>query len=81
MAEIVLRGDINMAPGPNGGREIMVVDNGNLYHIRLDAKAARGLGEALCLSDEELQDRTERALAARKLVVPGNGSVPVPSQQ
>jgi hypothetical protein len=72
MAEHVLMGPINIAGDEAGARHLIVHDTGGeVYRVPMDAEGARKIGETLQLDDEALQEMSERAAAASRLVVPG----------
>lgn len=76
MAEIVLKGDVQIAGGEEGSRHLLILDSGNLYRIALRSEGAKELGEKLQLDDEQMAAEAERAMASKKIVMPGNGGPP-----
>lgn len=74
MAEIVLRGDVNVAQGEQGMKQMLVLDpTGDVYRIPLPPDCAHQLAAALQMDEAELRDQAAKAAAAQKLVIPVPG--------
>lgn len=76
MAEIVLKGDVNLAGGDEESRHLLLADGGNLYRIPISSEGAKKLGAMLVLDDEQLAAESAKLRAAERLVMPGNGGPP-----
>lgn len=79
MIEQVLRGNIEIHPRPEGGRNVVVMcSEGTVFRIPLEAGTAADIGRVLALSDEDFADELQRREAASRLQVVehNNGHVP-----
>ncbi len=71
----VLRGNIQIHPRPEGGRNLVIVcSETDVFRIPLEADTAAAIGRELALSDEEFAAELARREAASRLqVVQRNG--------
>jgi hypothetical protein len=78
MAEHVLRGQLQVLPRDEGGRHLAVFDSPTeLYRIPLAPSEQERIARELAMSDEDLAKELARRQAAKSLVVPENGRIPV----
>lgn len=76
MIEQVLRGNIEIHPRVEGGRNLLVLTGPEtMFRVPLDAETAADIGRVLALSDEDFAETMARREAASRLqVVEHNGA-------